>query len=124
QIPPPQPTDADGLNPKASFLLAAMSRVSAKPYFVYILWSQSGRCFYIGISENPVHRLQQHNEGKRGWTARHRPWKLVHQEERPSYREARRRELELKRQKGGRRFYELTGLDRARYHPRSQVRGS
>ncbi|MGH9577097.1 MAG: GIY-YIG nuclease family protein [Terriglobales bacterium] len=66
-----------------------MSRVSGKPYFVYILWSQSGRCFYIGISEDPARRVEQHNEGKRGWTARHRPWQLVHQEQHPGYREAR-----------------------------------
>jgi predicted GIY-YIG superfamily endonuclease len=42
-----------------------MSRVSGKPYFVYILWSPAGRRFYIGISENLVYRLQQHNEARR-----------------------------------------------------------
>ncbi len=95
-----------------------MSRVSDGPYFVYVLWSERGLCFNIGISEGPRHRLEQHNERRRGWTARHRPWELVHREQYPSYREARKRELVLKRQKGGRRFYELTRLDPLKYHPR------
>jgi len=30
-----------------------MSRVSDKPYFVYVLWSKSASRFYIGISESP-----------------------------------------------------------------------
>jgi len=38
-----------------------MSRVEGKPYFVYILWSACASRFYIGISEDPVHRLEQHN---------------------------------------------------------------
>ena len=33
-----------------------MSRVSDKPYFVYVLWSLSGERFYTGISEGPLQR--------------------------------------------------------------------
>lgn len=29
-----------------------MSRVSGKPYFVYVLWSPSGQVFYVEISED------------------------------------------------------------------------
>ena len=36
-----------------------MSRVSGKPYFVYALWSPSGRRFYIGISDNPSARQER-----------------------------------------------------------------
>ncbi|MBZ5511264.1 MAG: GIY-YIG nuclease family protein [Acidobacteriia bacterium] len=93
-----------------------MSRVSGKPYFVYILWSASGQRFYIGIGENPDARLRQHNDGtSRGWTSRHRPWELVHREVYADYRLARQRELLLKKQKGGNGLFELTGLDRARF---------
>jgi predicted GIY-YIG superfamily endonuclease len=93
-----------------------MSRVAGKPYFVYVLWSQCGRCFYIGISEDPEHRQQRHNGSEnRGWTARHRPWELVYWEKCEDYNTARRRENELKRQKGGIGFFEKTGLDPGRF---------
>ncbi len=93
-----------------------MSRVSDKPYFVYVLWSARGRRFYIGISEEPPHRLEQHNFGDlAGWTTRYRPWELVFTELHPGYAEARRCELELKAQKGGRGFFAKTGLDPKRF---------
>jgi hypothetical protein len=41
---------------RTAFLL--ISRVSGKPYFLCVLWSASGRRFYIGISEKPPRRLQ------------------------------------------------------------------
>jgi putative endonuclease len=89
-----------------------MSRVSDKPYFVYVLWSSSGRRFYIGISEDPKHRLLQHNSSNpAAWSRRYRPWDLVHSERYPDYSSARRRELELKSQKGGNGFFVKTGLD-------------
>ena len=79
-----------------------MSRLSNKPYFVYVLWSASARVFYIGIAEAPDERLAQHNsDNSTGWTARYRPWSLVLSELYPSYSEAREREIELKSQKGG-----------------------
>ena len=45
------------------FYFAAMSHVSGRVYFVYVLWSVSAGKFYIGISEDPAARLQQHNSG-------------------------------------------------------------
>lgn len=88
-----------------------MSRVSGKPYCTYILWSESIGRFYIGVSEDPHHRLKQHNESGRGWAARYRPWVLVYELWHSTYSKARRHELELKRQKGGQGFYGLTGLN-------------
>jgi putative endonuclease len=94
-----------------------MSRVSGKPYFVYILWSPLGRRFYIGISEDPMLRVGQHNAPENtGWTARYRPWELVYREKHPDYTSARRRENELKAQKGGRGLFAKTGLDPLRFH--------
>ena len=88
-----------------------MSRVEGKPYFVYVLWSASVRRFYIGISDDPKLRLAQHNgDEPLGWTHRYRPWSLAYTERHPSYADARRRELQLKRQKGGAGFFALTGL--------------
>ena len=92
-----------------------MSRASGKPYFVYILWSVHASRFYIGISENPDVRLLQHNAGVSKWTAKFVPWELVHVEPYASYSEARKRELLLKKQKGGIGLYTHTGLDPLRF---------
>ncbi len=94
-----------------------MSRVSGKEYFLYILWSDSAQRFYTGISEDVDKRLRQHNEEPRGWTARHRPWRLVHVERFKDFRAARERENELKQQKGGHGFFKLTGLIKERFFP-------
>jgi putative endonuclease len=87
-----------------------VSLVSDKPYSVYVLWSATARKFYIDISENVPQRLERHNQGLSRWTARRRPWVLVHTELFPDYRQARRRELDLKRQKCGLGFFQKTGL--------------
>jgi putative endonuclease len=92
-----------------------MSHVSGKPCFVYVLWSPSGHRFYTGISEDPEHRAGQHNQGISKWTTRYRPWELVHVERFNSYTDARKRELLLKMQKSGQGFFQLTGIDPARF---------
>jgi putative endonuclease len=93
-----------------------MSRVSDKPYFVYVLWSPSARRFYVGISEEPTERLAQHNSSDlTKWTKRYRPWELVLTELYSNYGTARKRELELKKQKGGNGFFLKTGLDPLRF---------
>ena len=89
--------------------MSIVSRVSDKPYFLYVLWSESVRRFYTGISEDVDHRLAQHNSGVSKWTAKFGPWRLVHSEQYSRYAEARKREIQLKRQKGGAGFYKLIG---------------
>jgi putative endonuclease len=86
-----------------------MSRVSNKTFFVYVIWSDSSLRFYIGISEIPTHRLEQHNAGISKWTAKFGQWSLVHAERFGDYGGARKREIELKKQKGGEGFYKLIG---------------
>ena len=86
-----------------------MSRVTGKPLFLYVLWSDPAGRFYIGISENPAHRLEQHNNGISRWTANFGPWRLVHTEQFTDYSGARKRELQLKKQKGGEGFYKFIG---------------
>jgi putative endonuclease len=92
-----------------------MSRVSGKAYYVYVLWSPLAERFYIGISEDPQARLEQHNQSGRGWTSRYAPWRLVFSEGHGDYRGARKRELQLKAQKGGEGFWRETGLDATRF---------
>src|SRR5438067_886873 len=89
-----------------------MSRVSGKAYFVYVLWSDSGRRFYTGIAEDPDYRLAQHNDSAgKHWTVRLRPWRIVYRELQPDFSSARRRENELKKQKSGNGFFKKTGLN-------------
>jgi predicted GIY-YIG superfamily endonuclease len=94
-----------------------MSRVSGKGYYGYILWSPSAGRFYIGISEDPERRSEQHNQSGRGWSARLALWELVYCVRHPDYTTARRWELKLKSQKRGEGFWTLTGLERARFTP-------
>ena len=78
-------------------------------YQVYVLQNPSGR-HYIGLSENVNTRLAQHNDGQSKWTAKYRPWVLVWRSEVLNLSAARKLENHLKRQKGGKGFYQYTGL--------------
>lgn len=78
-------------------------------YQVYVLQNSTGR-FYTGVSEDVAHRLAQHNSGVSKWTAKFRPWRLVWTSAQMSLSPARRLENLLKKQKGGRGFYRITGL--------------
>jgi predicted GIY-YIG superfamily endonuclease len=80
-------------------------------YQVYVIQNEEGR-FYIGVSEDILKRLEDHNSGVSKWTKYRGPWKLVWQSEPLSLGEARKLENELKRQKGGAGFYARTGLQR------------
>jgi len=83
------------------------------PYFVYVLWSSAGHKHYIGLTGNLAQRLAQHNGGESKWTKRYAgTWSLVWSEKCPDLSSARRLENQLKRHKGGKGFYERTGLTR------------
>ena len=81
----------------------------AELFQVYVLQNPEGR-FYIGLSENVTVRLEQHNRGVSKWTKSRGPWVLKWTSDRLTLTEARKLENLLKRQKGGRGFYRLTGL--------------
>ena len=69
-------------------------------YQVYILINPDGKR-YIGLSENVIIRLGQHNAGLSKWTKGKGPWTLVWTSEAMSLSAARKLENQLKRQKGG-----------------------
>jgi predicted GIY-YIG superfamily endonuclease len=65
--------------------------------FVYILRSESdSACHYVGRTSNVDERLDWHNAGPSGYTARHRPWSIVVSVEFPDERAAARFERYLK----------------------------
>jgi putative endonuclease len=79
-------------------------------FYVYVVKSREGR-YYIGSTENVEKRIRQHNsKGNRGWTNRFHDWVEVYREEYKTRLEARRRERELKKMRGTKKYKELLGL--------------
>lgn len=71
---------------------------------VYALWSESFDKIYIGMTSNLIERFKSHNElGKKGFTTRHRPWKVIYVEFVGDKLSALKREKQLK-SAGGRRL--------------------
>ena len=91
--------------------------MSEQPYWVYVVWSDACRRFYIGVTDDVERRVRQHNEGISRWTRGRGPWRLVWQQRCADLGEARRLENRLKRQKGGKGFYQITGLAEADFRP-------
>jgi len=68
-------------------------------YFVYILYSQHRDRYYIGYSQDPLERLEEHNLGATKSTRPGRPWKIVYIEKCENKSTAIKRELEIKKMK-------------------------
>ncbi len=46
--------------------------------YVYVLQSEvDPERFYVGLSNDPLRRLEEHNSGKSIHTNKHRPWKII-----------------------------------------------
>ena len=66
-------------------------------FYLYVLKSFNFDRRYIGISENLSTRLLKHNSGSVRSTKAYIPWKLAYKEGFKTKKEARIRELELKK---------------------------
>ena len=66
-------------------------------YFLYILKNEVRSRHYIGIFGDPTKRLSQHNGGHTLSTKPYRPWRLALTQTFPSKKEARIREIFLKK---------------------------
>ncbi len=51
-----------------------------KTYYVYVLRSLMDATLYVGMSEDVVKRLDEHNRGKSQFTKAHQPWDLIYSE--------------------------------------------
>ena len=76
-------------------------------FYVYILQSLKDNKYYIGSTNDIDRRLEEHNVGKVTSTRYRRPLKVIYKEECSSLSEARRRELVIKKMKGGIQFKAL-----------------
>ena len=83
---------------------------------VYVIGNPTGK-FYIGLSEDVIRRVQQHNDGISKWTKGKGPWSLLWTSEAMSLSDARKLENRLKRQGRGSEFYTITGLPRQAHNP-------
>ena len=76
-------------------------------YFVYILQSSQDKSYYVGHTQDLKVRLKRHNNGRVRSTKSRLPWRLIYQEEYKTKQKAYRRELQVKRYKGGQAFKKL-----------------
>jgi len=66
-------------------------------FYVYVIYSANGDCYYRGFSEQPIERLGQHNNAESRYTSRFDDWKLFHLEEYSTKKEALIREKRVKK---------------------------
>lgn len=71
-----------------------------KFYYVYVLRNLSKNFIYIGYSENLRQRFASHNNGDNKSTKPYIPLELIHYEAYKNIKDAKRRELYLKSNKG------------------------
>jgi putative endonuclease len=69
------------------------------PCYCYILYSTKLNKYYIGSTPDKDRRLDDHNRGKEKFTKTGIPWILIYFETFEMLPEARRRELQIKKQK-------------------------
>ncbi len=65
--------------------------------YVYMIKSIKDNSYYVGISEDPIRRLKEHNSGKLKRTAKNKPHKIVFIKEHLDYKKARIHEIWLKK---------------------------
>ena len=64
-------------------------------YYLYILENKDGR-HYIGVSQDVINRLKEHNSGMVRSTKFYKPWQIIYREAYESRVDARKREVVLK----------------------------
>ena len=65
-------------------------------YFVYAIKSLERNYIYVGMTDNPERRLQQHNSGKGKATKPFAPFRMIYLEKVGTREQARKREKYLK----------------------------
>lgn len=73
-------------------------------YYVYLLFSQKDRQFYIGYTNNLERRMKEHFEGKTPSTKNRLPVVLIYHETYLKWSDAKRREKYLKGGNGHRQL--------------------
>ena len=79
----------------------------------YILYSEKLNKYYVGSCNDPDRRLYERNIGHSKFTSLGIPWTIVYQEEFATLREARQRELAIKKMKSRKYIEGLIAKGRA-----------
>jgi len=78
-------------------------------FATYILQSEIFGKYYVGSCGDIALRLSQHNAGRVRATKYGIPWRVAYKEEFGTRQDAYRREVQIKRYKGGEAFRKLLG---------------
>ncbi len=95
--------------PLGAVLSATTNLNQSFDVFLYILWSESRKRFYVGHSADLDDRLLRHNSGRSKSTKGGLPWILVYSEEFETKQLAVTRGLEIKGWKSAVRIHEHIG---------------
>jgi len=71
-----------------------------KFFYVYILYNKVKNYIYIGFTEDLKQRIKEHNNGYSKSTKAYLPLELIHYEAYRNIKDAKRREMYLKTNKG------------------------
>ncbi|OHA65929.1 MAG: hypothetical protein A2672_00645 [Candidatus Wildermuthbacteria bacterium RIFCSPHIGHO2_01_FULL_49_22b] len=80
-------------------------------HYVYVIKSSKKNWNYIGFTSDLRKRFHEHNQGKAGVTKSYRPFTLVYYEAYLSERDARKREIELKKRGQQKEFLKARIVD-------------
>lgn len=69
-------------------------------YYVYVISSKKRNYTYVGLTDNPQRRIQEHNDKKEKTTRAYAPFQTLLIEEFPDRKLARKREKKLKSGEG------------------------
>ena len=75
--------------------------------YIYILKSSKFAKTYVGITDDPIRRLMEHNSGDSSFTNKFKPWVLIYKEELLNRIEARRREKYFKSAAGRKKIKKI-----------------
>ncbi len=76
-------------------------------FYTYILHSKSLDKYYIGMSEDPIARLEKHLQKHKGFTAKAKDWKIVYSEKFSSKTQALLKEKTIKNWKSKKMIQKL-----------------
>jgi putative endonuclease len=95
--PPPKFSTRENFVPSEPVLRGEPRGAFFPMFFCYFVECSDGS-YYVGVTEDPARRLQEHNQGRgSAWIAARRPAKLVWTEAHPTLSSARQRENQIKR---------------------------
>lgn len=68
-------------------------------FYFYILRSNKNNSYYLGSTSDIFPRIKAHNKGRVKSTKTGLPWKLIHKEKYKSFKQANKREYQVKKWK-------------------------